>query len=73
MGDLIKEFFLSFNDVITGLASGMKSGWLSFLYEDPLAEELVVSGLAKGLFFFAGISLALAVGFGIFKLIRHKV
>lgn len=73
MGEMVKKIFTSFTDVITNLSSGIKSAFTNIIYEDPTAAEKVLSAPVEFALIFAGVSLAVGLVYGAFKLIRARV
>ena len=73
MGERVKKIFTSFTDVITNLSSGLKSAFTNIIYEDPAATEKVLSAPVEFVLIFAGVSLAVGLVFGAFKLIKARV
>ncbi len=73
MGEMVKKIFTSFTDVITNLSSGLKSAFTNIIYEDPAATEKVLSAPVEFVLIFAGVSLAVGLVFGAFKLIKARV
>lgn len=73
MGEMVKKIFTSFTDVITNLSSGLKSAFTNIIYEDPAAAEKVLSAPVEFVLIFAGVSLAVGLVFGAFKLIKARV
>ena len=73
MGEMVKKIFTSFTDVITNLSSGLKSAFTNIIYEDPAATEKVLSAPVEFVLIFAGVSLAVGLVYGAFKLIKARV
>ena len=73
MGEMVKKIFTSFTDVITNLSSGIKSAFMNIIYEDPAATEKVLSAPVEFALIFAGVSLAVGLVYGAFKLIKARV
>ena len=73
MGEMVKKIFTSFTDVITNLSSGIKSAFTNIIYEDPTATEKVLSAPVEFALIFAGVSLAVGLVYGAFRLIRARV
>ena len=70
---MVKKIFTSFTDVITNLSSGLKSAFTNIIYEDPAATEKVLSAPVEFVLIFAGVSLAVGLVYGAFKLIKARV
>lgn len=70
---MVKKIFTSFTDVITNLSSGIKSAFTNIIYEDPTATEKVLSAPVEFALIFAGVSLAVGLVYGAFRLIRARV
>lgn len=73
MGELITTMFSGFTDTVKGLGGGIKTMFTELLYQDPSAEVLVISDLAKFGFFVGGVSLALGLGYIGLRLIRRQL
>ena len=70
MLDLIQNIFASFTSVISGLTGGIKSAFSHFIYEDPAAETLQVSGIAQFIFIMLGVSMAIGLVYFIMRLVK---
>lgn len=70
MGELITTMFSGVTDTITGLGTAVKDMFMNLLFEDPVAETLVLSEFAKFSFLLMGVSLALGLGYFIINKIR---
>lgn len=73
MGEMVKKIFTSFTDVITNLSTGLKSAFTNIVYEDPTATEKVLSAPVEFVLITVGISLAVGLVYGAFRLIRARV
>lgn len=72
--DLWAEFLAVFQTLIAGIASGFKGGFMEILYQDPTAQTLVVSDLAKFGFGVAAVGVASALSIGLVKrFVRGRV
>lgn len=72
MGEMVSTIFESFNDVIVGLADGIKTAFVNILYQDPEAAEKVISDPVKFALIFAGVALASGLVMGAFRWIRNR-
>lgn len=71
MSDLFSELFSAFGDTISGLANGIKDAFLNIIYVDPDATTRQISDLAKFGFLMLGLSMAIGLVYGAFRLIRR--
>ena len=72
MTDLISKMFSGCTDAITGLNSGIKTGFLNLIYVDPAATTKELSGIVEFAFIFGGVTLAIGIVWGTFRFIRSK-
>ena len=72
MGEMVTTIFSTFNDVIAGLADGIKTAFMHILYADPAASEKVISDPVKFALIFAGVALASGLVMGAFRWIRNR-
>lgn len=70
MGELITTMFSGVTTTITGLGTAIKDMFMNLLFEDPVAETLVLSEFAQFSFLLMGVSLALGLGYFIINKIR---
>lgn len=68
----VTMIFSGFTDTIKGLAGGIKDGFLNLIYVDPSASEKVMSDIAEFCFVAGGVTLAIGIVWGTFRLIRAK-
>jgi hypothetical protein len=71
MSELLSEIWTSFTTTIGGLANGIKEAFLNIIYVDPDATTRVVSDVAKFGFVMLGLSMAIGLVYGAFKMIRR--
>ena len=72
MGEMVSTIFSSFNDVITGLSTGIKTAFINILYQDPEATEKVISDPVKFSLIFAGVALATGLVMGAFRFLKNR-
>lgn len=70
--DLIKLMMSSLSDVITGLATGIKTGFLNLLYEDPSASTKVFSSFAVWSFIIMGLTIGLGLCYTIIRFVTQR-
>lgn len=71
MSDLFSELFSAFGDTISGLANGIKDAFLNIIFVDPDAATREISDIAKFGFLMLGLSMAIGLVYGAFRLIRR--
>lgn len=72
MGEIVTTIFGTFNDVIDGFSTGIKTAFMNILYQDPAAAEKVLSDPVKFCLIFMGLGAAVGLVFGMFRLIRSR-
>ena len=71
MGDLIKHFGDGFTGMIEPLANGIKTGFTHLIYQDPAAEQLILSDLAQVGMIIAGAGFAIGLIVGCAAMVRN--
>ena len=79
MGEIVKNIFSSFTDVISGLAGGIQSAFSHILWKGvtdaqgatTYVAENGLSDVAQFGFIFLGVSLAIGLVYGAVRLIRR--
>ncbi len=72
MGSLITQIFTAFTATISGLAGGIKEGFMNLIYVDATAETLVVSDVSMFIFMMLGLSMAVGIVYSAFNLIKRR-
>ena len=72
MNTAISLIFDSFNTVIEGLSSGIKTAFENILWQDPSAATKVISDPIQFALIFGGFALASGLVMGAFRWIRNR-
>ena len=71
MGQIVTTIFDSLGVVINGIADAIKSAASHLIWQDPTAQEKVLSDFMQFGLVFLGIGLAMGITYGVFRLVRR--